>query len=186
MKTYLTADNHFSHHNILRYCRRPFGSVEEMDAEMVRRWNAVVGVDELVVHLGDFALARRERMVELVESLNGYKVLLLGNHDRSATAMRACGFDEVHKGSYEVEGIRCVHDPGDADARLRPCVRPGETMLCGHVHGAWRELLREVDGARFINVGVDVRGFAPVPLAKMLPGFASGAKLPQDILPPRS
>lgn len=165
MKTYLTADHHFSHAKIIRYCRRPFRDVEEMDAEMVRRWNAIVGEDDLVVHLGDFALARRERMVELVDALNGYKVLLLGNHDRSATAMRACGFDEVFKGEYEVEGLRCVHDPGEADARLRP----GETTLCGHVHGAWRELLREVDGARLINVGVDVRGFAPVSLAEILP-----------------
>ncbi len=168
MQTYLTADSHFSHAKIIGYCRRQFRNVEEMDAEMVRRWNAVVGEDDLVVHLGDFALARRERMVELVDALNGYKVLLLGNHDRSATAMRACGFEEVFKGSYEVEGIRCVHDPGDADTR------PGETMLCGHVHGAWRELLlREVDGARFVNVGVDVRGFAPVLLSEILPLTAS-------------
>lgn len=113
---------------------------------MIERWNERVGPGDAVVHLGAFALASRERASELVASLAGYKVLLFGNHDRSATAMRACGFDEVHK-EYEAEGIRCVHDPEDACA--------GETTLCGHVHGPWRSPDRP-DGARVVNVGVDV------------------------------
>lgn len=171
MSVYVTADHHFSHHNILRYCRRPFSSVEEMDAEMIERWNAAVSPGDLVVHLGDFALASRARITDLVDALNGRKVLLLGNHDRSATAMRSCGFDEVHKGCYEVEGLRCVHDPSEADARASP----GETTLCGHVHDLWAESTRP-DGARLINVGVDVRGFRPVALHDILPlAYAEGA-----------
>lgn len=167
--TYLTADTHFSHENIIRYCARPFASVEEMDAEMIQRWNAIVSPDDLVVHLGDFALASRERISDVVNALHGRKVILLGNHDRSVTAMRACGFDEVFKGEYILDGIRCVHDP--ADARL------GEITLCGHVHDLWDELARE-DGARTINVGVDVRGFAPVPLEDLLPL----APIPQNLI----
>ncbi len=153
MTTFVSADHHFGHRNIIRYCARPFESVEEMYTEMARRWNAVVSPDDLVVHLGDFALASRARIEELVESLNGSKVLVLGNHDRSKTAMLACGFDEAVKGEYVLDGIRCVHDPKDA--------RPGKTTLCGHVHDLWRHLDHE-DGTRLVNVGVDVRNFAPV------------------------
>lgn len=160
MSVYLSADHHFSHANILRYCARPFGSVEEMDAEMIRRWNAAVSPGDTVVHLGDFALASRERISDLVAALNGRKVLVLGNHDRSRTAMLDSGFEEVYKGSYEVEGLRCVHDPADA--------HPGETTLCGHVHGLYDEMARP-DGARLVNVGVDVRGFAPVASETLLP-----------------
>lgn len=130
---------------------------------MIERWNARVSSSDTVVHLGDFALASRERTAELLGVLNGYKVLLLGNHDRSRTAMLDCGFDEVYKGEYVLDGIRCVHDPADA--------YPNEITLAGRVHGAWREQY-DPDGARIVNVGVgcaraytgDARRAAPGPL----------------------
>jgi calcineurin-like phosphoesterase family protein len=165
MTIFLTADHHFGHRNIIRYCARPFRDVEEMDAAMVENWNAAIGKDDLVVHLGDFALASRKRIADLLDTLNGRKVLILGNHDRSRTAILDCGFDEVFKGEYQVEGLRCVHDPADA--------YPGETTLCGHVHDLYDELARP-DGARVVNVGVDVREYAPV-LAESL--FASRPQL---------
>lgn len=68
--------------------------------------------------------------------------------------MRVLGFVEAYR-EYEVRGIRCVHDPEDA--------RHGDVMLCGHVHNRWDEPHR-TDGALLINVGVDVRGFRPMPL----------------------
>lgn len=151
---WITADNHFGHRRIIEYCARPFGSVDEMDAEMIGRWNDAVRPDDLVLHLGDFALTSLERIRELMVQLHGRKIIVLGNHDRSATAMRRLGFDEAY-GEYLLEGIRCVHDPGGA--------RPGELTLCGHVHDRWAELLRP-DGALLINVGVDAREFRPVPL----------------------
>lgn len=126
MAVYVTADHHFGHAPIIRYCARPFESVEEMDTEMARRWNAVVSPCDTVVHLGDFALASRERIAELVSALNGKKILVLGNHDRSRTAMLDCGFDEVYKDEYIHNGVRCVHDPKGA--------HPGEITLAGHVH----------------------------------------------------
>ncbi len=155
---WVTADHHFSHARIIEYCARPFSSVEEMDAELIRRWNEAVRPDDLVVHLGDFALASVERIQELVAQLNGHKVIVLGNHDRSVTAMRRLGFDEAYR-EYEVRGIPCVHDPEHA--------RPGEITLCGHVHNRWGEL-RRTDGALLINVGVDVRSFRPVSLEDSL------------------
>lgn len=159
MVAYLTADHHFGHAKIIGYCNRPFDTVEEMDAAMIERWNARVGADDTVLHMGDFALASRERTSELLKLLNGYKILLLGNHDRSRTAMLSCGFDEVYKGEYYLDGLRCVHDPANA--------YPEEITLAGHVHGAWTEDAR-TDGTRIINVGVDVRGFAPVTLGELL------------------
>lgn len=34
---WFTSDTHFSHWNIIRFCSRPFGSIEEMNDELVRR-----------------------------------------------------------------------------------------------------------------------------------------------------
>ena len=36
-KVFFTSDLHFGHENVLRFDDRPFASVEEMDAELVRR-----------------------------------------------------------------------------------------------------------------------------------------------------
>lgn len=52
-KIYFTSDNHFGHERVIGFDNRPFASVEEMDAEMIRRWNAKVGKGDLVYFLGD-------------------------------------------------------------------------------------------------------------------------------------
>ena len=55
---FVTSDQHFSHARISELAERPFATVEEMNAELVRRWNEVVRADDTVLHLGDLALAR--------------------------------------------------------------------------------------------------------------------------------
>jgi calcineurin-like phosphoesterase family protein len=54
-----------------------------MDEQLIRRWNAVVGQDDIVYHLGDFAfeLGNTERVQWIFERLNGRKFLVVGNHD---------------------------------------------------------------------------------------------------------
>lgn len=52
-KIYFTSDLHFGHENVIRFDDRPFASVEEMDAELIRRWNAKVDRGDLVYVLGD-------------------------------------------------------------------------------------------------------------------------------------
>ena len=53
MKIFFTGDTHFGHENVLRFDGRPFKSVEEMDCELIRRWNAKVDKGDLVYVLGD-------------------------------------------------------------------------------------------------------------------------------------
>ncbi len=94
---WVTGDHHFGHKNIIAYDSRPFDNVRQMDEVMVRRWNEVVKKDDTVYHLGDFALASFEYAQSILARLNGKKILILGNHDRSAGRMCEMGFDEVHK-----------------------------------------------------------------------------------------
>ena len=39
---FFTADTHFGHNNVIRFCDRPFSSAAEMDEVMIRNWNARV------------------------------------------------------------------------------------------------------------------------------------------------
>ena len=82
-KIYFTSDNHFGHEWVIRFDNRPFASVEEMDAEMIRRWNAKVGKGNHVYVLGDMIWKTRNNDAPgLIKSLNGQIILIKGNHDR--------------------------------------------------------------------------------------------------------
>ena len=56
MNTWLISDTHFDHANIIKYCNRPFKDVDEMNNTIWQNWNSVVDADDIVYHLGDFAL----------------------------------------------------------------------------------------------------------------------------------
>jgi calcineurin-like phosphoesterase family protein len=57
VRKFYVSDTHFLHANILTMQPRPFGSIEEHDEHLIRTWNSVVGADDIVYHLGDFAFS---------------------------------------------------------------------------------------------------------------------------------
>ena len=75
---FFTSDLHFGHKNILKYCNRPWNSVEEMDEGLIQNWNNTVGKDDIIFNLGDFAFASNQRWRELISRLNGKHYLILG------------------------------------------------------------------------------------------------------------
>lgn len=98
MATFFTADTHFNHANILEYTNRPFLNVEEMDLEMIYRWNSVVRKNDLVFHLGDFAFATTLEIERLLSKLNGNFQFVPGNHDRQLLKVRnACILKPIHE-----------------------------------------------------------------------------------------
>lgn len=78
---WFTSDLHFGHQNIIRFCKRPWKTTEDMDWNLIQNWNSVVKPDDLVFDLGDFAFATNARWKELLSQLNGHHYLILGNHD---------------------------------------------------------------------------------------------------------
>lgn len=80
-RTFVISDTHFWHKNIIKYCDRPFDTVESMNAGMVERWNSVVGDNDEVWFLGDFAFSGKNKQLVLFEQLNGLIRVVPGNHD---------------------------------------------------------------------------------------------------------
>ena len=56
---FFTADEHYRHENIIKYCDRPFTSVDEMDAEIIRRHNEMAESKDVVIHAGDFTIEKK-------------------------------------------------------------------------------------------------------------------------------
>jgi calcineurin-like phosphoesterase family protein len=85
--TFLVSDTHFGHVGVCKFTHpddpsvklRPWDTPEEMDEEMIRRWNDRVRPNDKVYHLGDVVINRRA--LPTLARLNGDKVLIRGNHD---------------------------------------------------------------------------------------------------------
>jgi calcineurin-like phosphoesterase family protein len=94
------SDTHWNHKNIIAYTSRIdiFTNVNEMNEEMIRRWNSVTAVDDIVYHLGDFAFGSQEVVKKIVSRLNGRIRLILGNHDKRKKPQwyDGLGFDRVY------------------------------------------------------------------------------------------
>lgn len=101
---YFIADTHFYHKSIIPYCERPFHSVDEMNSKMISNWNSVVTDRDTVYFLGDFGFASAPKLKDIVSQLNGYKILVKGNHDRDRgeTSWKSIGFNEVIDKPYEL------------------------------------------------------------------------------------
>jgi len=76
---FFTADTHFGHANIIKYCNRPFRNVFEMDDVLIDNWNSKVGVNDIVYHLGDFCMGNEKKYLE---ALHGKIIFIEGSHDK--------------------------------------------------------------------------------------------------------
>jgi calcineurin-like phosphoesterase family protein len=173
MTTFFTSDTHFSHVRIIESCARPFRDVEEMNRELVKRWNARVQPDDTVYHLGDFAFGPVANVGIFRAQLNGDVHIVCGNHDRRPKRMEAFfGPERAHTSLIVgVDGVQLFlshrpYDPQHMDGD-GPRIPPGMTPpvdyhLHGHVHTCWARR------GSCINVGVDVRDFEPKTLQELL------------------
>lgn len=159
-KVFFTADTHFFHRNIIDYCSRGFGSAEEMNEDIIRRWNEVVATGDLVYHIGDFGMANANRLGTIRARLNGRIILVLGNHDYNFSKkkwLEVVGVDEVvDKVDYEEFTLNHLPVLDSVDP-----LSLDRWLLCGHIHNLWR-----VKG-RQLNVGVDVQGFYPITIEQV-------------------
>jgi len=79
---YFVSDLHLDHYNIIRYCNRPFRTVDEMNRHILDSWNEVVSSDDTVYFLGDMAYGRHRRPPSYwLQKLNGNVVFVRGSHD---------------------------------------------------------------------------------------------------------
>lgn len=83
MSIYFTGDLHFGHYGIIKHDKRPFETVEEMNSELIKRWNNKVGTHDTTYVLGDmFGHCNPSFVQDTLNALKGEIVLLKGNHDQ--------------------------------------------------------------------------------------------------------
>jgi len=168
-KIWFTSDTHFNHTNIIKYCKRPFDDVEEMNQTLIDNWNMVVSEDDLIICDGDFSLGSSNNAISVLNQLNGYKLLIKGNHEKSVLGSKEAK-EYFDAGIYDLLEIRVLDEEvSDGFQDIILCHYPmlawdkshrGSWQLFGHVHGM-------LDGDKRLSpnqmdIGVDSNGFRPI------------------------
>lgn len=162
-KIFFTSDHHFGHKNINKFSNRPFSSVEEMDEELIKRWNEKVSPEDEVYHMGDVGLMSSGKLKSILDRLNGKIYLIKGNHESSALDC-ASRFEwikdyfeltvkdaEAYKGEQFIVLFHYAIKEWNAS-------HYGTWHLYGHYHGG----LADDSTSRSIDIGVDCHNFYPL------------------------
>ncbi|NUU61441.1 metallophosphoesterase [Paenibacillus agri] len=152
-KVFFTSDHHFGHKLIIDFESRPFADVAQMNESMIASWNTVVAPEDKVFHLGDFSFLNKEDTSSIVARLNGYKTLILGNHDRgrSRNWWLETGFHEVSE--YPIiykDFFFLSHEPMYMNKHM-PYVN-----VHGHIHG------QKYEGKNHFNICVEHWDYRPL------------------------
>lgn len=131
------SDTHFFHQNVIKFDSRPFSSVEEMNAILIKRWNQTVTNNNHVYILGDFIWLKPNVLEykEIIKALNGQKHLIRGNHDPkqmpASLKVLFASIDDYKEITDDENHIILCHYP-------IPCYKAAYDkntwMLYGHVH----------------------------------------------------
>ena len=144
---------------------RPFTSTEEMDETMVERWNAKVGPNDTVYHLGDVVINKKS--LHHVKRLNGKKRLVRGNHDIFKDQdYRDVGFDSLYGVRVFVDQWILSHIPLHPD-----CVTERfRVNVHGHLHA--NEIMRQCEipeirhiqepDPRYMSACVELNNYEPL------------------------
>lgn len=152
-KIFFTSDTHFNQERTFIYSRRDmyFKDINEMNDEMVKRWNNTVSSNDIVFHLGDFG------DFSFAPVLNGKINLLYGNYERdkgmAPDLLERSYFNKIYTDKSLILreiNAELVHEP--------EYKRHNEFYLFGHIHE------KQKVKRNGLNVGVDVNNFTPVSL----------------------
>lgn len=156
---FLTSDTHFGHAGVCRFTEadgvtkiRPWTDPDEMDEEMIKRWNATVRPNDKVYHLGDVVINRKS--LSTLSRLNGDKVLIRGNHDIFRDDEYRLYFREL-RAYHVMNGMILSHIPLHEASLGRFGVN-----IHGHLHSNRVKKARGIDaktGATLYSTENDVR-----------------------------
>ena len=154
--TWFTADFHLGHANIIRYCSRPFATVEEMDQAILERLNTSAKVNDMLYFLGDFCRGSQTQVVAYRRRIRCQKILAIpGNHDKQARKLleEFAWLDPLAEVPIHGQPIVLCHYA----MRVWNRSNRGSWHLYGHSHGR----LPDLPNSLSMDVGVDTHDFRP-------------------------
>lgn len=159
-RVFVWSDIHFGHKNIISFCNRPYGDVTMMNKCLELNFNENVGPNDISIWVGDVTFMSNAFTNEILDRLNGYKILIIGNHDfNRKKKLRKLNFDEVHLLKHlNIDGIDLVFTHYPMDNLPHPYIN-----IHGHIHD------NILDSLQHINVSVEVpyMNYKPILLTEL-------------------
>jgi len=145
---YCISDLHFGHKNMA--LKRGFVCAEQHDEHIIRKWNSVVNKKDTVWILGDITM-EKSGYYPLLDRLNGYKKVVLGNHDLPQHVPELLKYVNCVSGMVKYKGCILSHCPLHASEMGRYIKN-----IHGHVHE------NSLEDDRYRNVSCEVLNYTPV------------------------
>jgi len=143
------SDTHFGHENMA--IKRGFSSAEEMNEYIIKKWNSVVSKKDVTYLLGDVSMESK-KFYYLLNSLNGVKNVVLGNHCRRQDIPEMLKYVNSVAGMIDYKGsyilTHCPVHPSQLEFRY-------SYNIHGHIHE------NSLDDPRYINVSCEVIDYTP-------------------------
>jgi len=170
-KLFFTSDNHFGHSNVIKFCDRPWSSVEEMNKGMIELWNSTVPEDGVVICCGDFLWAKDE-IDEFAEKLNGKIYLVRGNHDQCKlrdedSSKKVTWIGDLLRISTKDGRFICSHFPLMAWSGTYNVFGHVHTKKNGEISGSDRDVIGRLRKSQY-DVGVDGNDYKPVKYEELM------------------
>jgi calcineurin-like phosphoesterase family protein len=150
---YVVADTHLGHSKASHF--RPFVNVDEHDNHVITNWNSIVKNKDTVWLLGDVFFGGRDNHL-ILEKLNGYKHLVLGNHDQYPLEIYQKYFHKI-VGAYQYNGCILTHLPIHPSQFYRYRLN-----IHGHTHS------NKLEDERYVCVSLEQIDYKPVLLNKLI------------------
>ncbi len=182
-KTFFTSDTHFGHANIIKYDKRPFDSVEQMNEVLIQNINEKVAKDDVLWHLGDFAFGPTndnqymDSLAVLRDKIICKNIYLIwGNHDRRRLWREyETLFASVSDiAEIKVEGQRLVLCHYAMLVWNRS--HHGAYHLFGHSHGS----LPDNPNSKSFDVGVNCHNYYPISMERVHEIMSKKIHIPVD------
>lgn len=174
---WFTADTHFGHFNIIKYCNRPFQSIEEMDNTIINNINLLVKPEDTLYHLGDFCFGKSDIIENTKTYLNRIKckniIIVAGNHDpHYADGTLRNEFGQLFRRYYNLLRIKVTDEQANLHKhtivmchyamRIWDKSHFGSWHLFGHSHNTLLD-----NNSLSCDVGVDAWNYMPVSLCQI-------------------
>lgn len=171
---FFLSDFHVGHKNVIKFDGRPFKDTDEMHAELIKRWNSVVGDNDIVYYLGDLAFCRDETTKWFIYSLRGKIHYILGNHDKIKDISKLNRFESIHEYGTEIfikdDDLKSTRGSGGYQQIILSHyailswnrAHYGSWHLHGHSHGSLMKSNQDYYKRKVMDVGVNCIDYAPI------------------------
>lgn len=154
--TWITADLHLGHKNIVEKHGRPFKTIEEHDEAIVSNFNEVVRPNDVVIFAGDVVFPQTG--FDSLAKLHGNKTLLFGNHERHKLELYLKHFKKVRTEKL-FKNMIVTHIP----------IHQGQfkrfgTNVHGHLHSHEIMLSALYPDPRYLCVSLEHTNYYPISL----------------------